>query len=356
MIHPSRKKPQGTPLPVPPVAAEILAREKTLEAAQFLMEEDALVNEEFPKEHSALLGAEEPIPLAPLCSHGGKRFQLQKRLGLGGMCEVYMAIDLARIAWGDDRPQVVIKTLLPALRTNQQAKLSLAHEFFTLRHATHPGVVRVFDLHQHDDDLYLSMEYLRGETVYAMLAAFPIGLGVRSALFTCQLLSTISYLHTHGIAHGDIKPSNLLLTHKRRLVLFDFNMALICPIPGAATASTALGLRESLALPSYSLLYASPERMESKTPSMPDDVFACCCSIYEMYTGQHPYQRQPSTQAQALGLTPKKPSLMPTALWKAVQAGLCFAPEARPSAHALCKAASKPNILGKIKGLLQNSV
>lgn len=289
---------------------------------------------------------------APLRSQGGERFQLQTRLGLGGMCEVYVATDLTRIAWGDDRPEVVIKKLLPSLRTNPQAKLSLAHEFFTLRHATHPGVVRVFDLHQHEDDLYLSMEYLRGEIIYDMLAEFPIGLGLRSAVFAHQLLGTVTYLHSHGIVHGDIKPSNLLLTHKRRLVLLDFNMALICPVPGLATASTALGLRESLALPSYSTLYASPERMESKTPSMPDDVFACCCSIYEMYTGQHPYQRQPSTQAHALGLVPKKPKYMPAALWKAVQAGLGFTPEERPTAQNLYMAASKQNVLGKIRQLL----
>lgn len=125
--------------------------------------------------------------VAPLRSQGCARFQLHERLGVGGMCEVFLATDLVRTAWGDDKPQVVIKKLLPALAANPQAKLSLAHEFFTLRYATHAGVMRVFDLHQQEEELYLSMEYLRGETVYDMLAEYGIGLGLRSATFATDL-------------------------------------------------------------------------------------------------------------------------------------------------------------------------
>ena len=79
---------------------------------------------------------------------GEERFLLEKLLGTGGVCEVYAALDLRRVEYGDATPTVAVKRLRPALADNAQARLTLAQEFCILRHLAHPGVVRTFYLHK----------------------------------------------------------------------------------------------------------------------------------------------------------------------------------------------------------------
>jgi serine/threonine-protein kinase Stk1 len=289
-----------------------------------------------------------------LHSHSSKRFLLQRPLASGGMCETYLALDLVRVAWGDATPHVVIKKLLAPLAHNPQAKLSLAHEFYILRHLIHQGVPRVFDLHVHDADLYLSMEYLEGKSIPEILAHNSHGLGKEALPLLLQLWQTLAYLHGIGVAHGDVKPGNLFLTGENRLVLLDYNMALAESRPGCATAPVCRGLPDGFALPSYSLLYASPKRIESKTPSRPDDIYACCCTTYEIFSGMHPFSRRSAVEARETGVLPEKPENMPLPLWRPLAAGLSFEAEQRPSAQAICRVFSARSFFSAWAACLRN--
>lgn len=254
------------------------------------------------------------------------------------MCEVFSARDLRRVECGDSRPIVAVKRLLPDVAQNRQAQLALAQEFFTLRHLVHPGVVRVFDLHREEWGLCFSMELLEGSSAYDMLGGNPVGLGRQGATAGSKIFETLDYLHAHGVAHGDIKPANIFLEQEGRVVVLDFNVALVNARPGAANAAASHGLRKALRIPAYSLLHASPESLEGAPPSPSGDVFSACCTVYEMLAGEHPFKMLPANKAAAQSVVPARPAFLGRRQWQWLRRGLSFVPQERPSSGQLCSA------------------
>lgn len=263
------------------------------------------------------------------------RFIPEQQLGAGGLCEVYSARDLLRLEYDDGFPHVAIKRLLVKHEQNPVARRLLAREFFIARNISHPGVVRVFDLHEEKGRLCLSMELLTGRNLYAVLGQHPSGLGTAAVPLARQLFRTLTLLHKLGIAHGDIKPANLMLEKGDRLVLFDFNTAEVIPKPGHASSPISQSLRSSLGLAAYSILHASPERLEGCPPSFADDVFAACCTIIELFEGIHPFTRHTALEARNAAMPKPRLAIGKTPEGKMLLQGISFNPALRPAAHEL---------------------
>ena len=265
---------------------------------------------------------------------GQLRFIPVRPLGSGGLCEITSAKDLLHLEYDDGFPLVAIKRLHTKYEQNSIARRLLAREFFITRNISHPGVVRIFDLHEEKGSLLLSMELLTGSTLYDLLGQHPSGLGKAAWPLAHQLFETLTQLHGLGIAHGDIKPANLMLERGDRLVLLDFNTADIIPHAGTATSRISQGLRSSLGLAACSLLHASPERLEGLPPSFADDIFAACCTIIELMEGAHPFARHTSLEARNAGMPPR-PLMEKTVAGKMLLRGISFNPAIRPAAREL---------------------
>jgi serine/threonine-protein kinase Stk1 len=263
------------------------------------------------------------------------RFHLENVLGAGGISEVYAALDLRRVEWGDAEPRVALKRIQPELTANHRANLALVQEYCALRQLIHPGVVRVFDLHREPFGICFSMELLEGSTVHEELIAHPWGLGGEAIRRARQLFDTLAFLHRQGVTHGDVKPGNIFLAPGERLVLIDFNVADVTPKPGFACTGLARGLRENLRLPSYTLPYASPERLRGGLASPADDIFAACCVVYEMAAGVHPFNRRSSLEAMETGTIPERPPGLANRHWAALRRGLSLDSAHRPDAEQL---------------------
>lgn len=271
------------------------------------------------------------IPLSILPPAG--RFVLESRLGVGGLCEVFLALDLNRVACGDSSPKVAIKRILPEYKDNPKAQQLLAKEFFTLRHLIWPGIVRVFDLHKENWGLCISMEYLEGKTAQDHMAQGHYRDEVCN--IAGNLFLSLDFLHKKGIRHGDIKPANICCEKDGRVVLFDFNTAELAAPPGAACAASSQGLMGELDIPACSLLHASPERLSGGPTSREDDIFAASCTLYELASGKHPFKRMTALEAREKGLRPEKPELLSRSQWKLLEKGLSFEAGARPVAAEL---------------------
>lgn len=266
---------------------------------------------------------------------GGDRFVLRSRLGTGGICEVFSAIDLRRVECGDSRPVVAVKRLLPEVIQNRQAQATLAAEYFTLRHLVHPGVVRVFDLHREGWGLCFSMELLEGASAHAALGSHPAGLGCEGVVLGASIFESLAYLHAQGVVHGDVKPANVFLEQDGRTVLLDFNVAQVLGRSGATGANVVQGLPGRARVPGLSLLHASPECLRGAHPCPRGDVFSASCTVYELITGLHPFKMLPANEAAARGLEPEKPSVLAGGQWRELRKGLSFAPQVRPTAQRL---------------------
>ena len=264
------------------------------------------------------------------------RFIPEQQLGTGGLCEVYSARDLLRLEYDDGFPHVAVKRLRVTYEQNPVARRLLAREFFIARNISHPGVARVFDLHEEKGRLCLSMELLTGKNLYAMLGQYPSGLGGMAAIpLARQLFRTLTLLHEMGIAHGDIKPANLMLEKGNRLVLFDFNTAEVLPKLGHASSLISQSLRSSLGLAAYSVLHASPERLEGSPPSFADDIFSACCTVIELLEGIHPFARHTALEARNTKMPQPRLSIGNTLEGKMLLRGISFNPTLRPPAHEL---------------------
>jgi tRNA A-37 threonylcarbamoyl transferase component Bud32 len=225
-----------------------------------------------------VLRPEAPAPLASatetLVSPEGTttlRYRLRHELGRGATAAVYLATDEALAI------DVALKVLHPQLAG--AARADARRRFFAEGRVAaglrHPGVVAIYDLDE--ATRLLAMEYVPGGTLRARLAShrgapLPVAeLGAAAA----SLLEALAYVHGRGVAHGDLKPSNLLLRAPGDVVLADFGAAEL----RADAAGAAVG-------PAGTPQYLAPERLRGAGPSPASDLYAAGAVLWEMAAGR----------------------------------------------------------------------
>ena len=253
-----------------------------------------------------------------------ERYVLEQRLGGGGMGVVFRARDLIAEKRHDRHPYVAIKLISESLRNSDQARTLLQRECSRAQRLSHPNIVRVYhyDCEERTDCDYLIMELLRGESLERVIRAYPAGMEWnRAASVIRQLCDGLQYAHAEGIVHSDIKPSNLFMTDAGVLKILDFGIA--APLRGAdtATSDTMLNPRR---LGAVAPRYSSLEMFLGKDADPSDDVYSAACVIYEVLTGQHPYQGMETPRAAELTLVPAPIPVLNRAQNRALRKALSF--------------------------------
>ena len=157
-------------------------------------------------------------------SKSTSRFHILEVLGRGAQGEVALAEDRAR---GGRR--IALKRITPSPAACERARA----EFRRLAGLRHPNVARALDFGTSDDELFLAYEFVPGGSV---LEAADRGLEERVALLAC-VLRGLTFLHVHGIVHGDLAPENIRLGEDGSIKLIDFGLsgAIGAPQPGGGT-------------------------------------------------------------------------------------------------------------------------
>ena len=211
------------------------------------------------------------------------RYHIERELGAGGMATVYLAHDVRH-----DR-KVALKVLRPELSAILGAERFL-HEIKTTANLQHPHILSLFDSGEADGLVFYVMPYVEGESLRDRIQRekqLPVEDAVRIA---CEVADALDYAHRHGVIHRDIKPENILL-HDGHAQVADFGIALAVSSAGAGTRMTETGM--SLGTPHY----MSPEQaMGQREINAKSDVYALGCVLYEMLTGEPPFNG-PTAQA-----------------------------------------------------------
>ena len=255
------------------------------------------------------------------------RYEIQESLGAGGMGVVYRAFDRQvgeTMAIKAIRPDV--GQLDPTLLERFKQELRLA------RRITHRNVVRTFDLGEAEGIYYITMEYVRGTTVSALIKEAG-RLDVPAALtIGKQVCRALEVAHEAGIVHRDIKPQNLLVDPTGFLKVTDFGIARLA---GAQTDGKALTV-EGMVVGTPA--YMAPEQLLGEPVDGRSDIYATGAVLFECVTGRRVFESSGTVALVAHHLRqeesdPTNPAELnpevPESLSRAILRALARRPEAR---------------------------
>jgi predicted Ser/Thr protein kinase len=252
------------------------------------------------------------------------RFVLEECIGSGGMSTVYKALDRRKLEANDRYPYVAVKILNVEFRAHPDSLIALQREAKKSQSLAHPNIVRVYDFDRDGATVYMTMEYLSGESLAQILRAPGFnGLPGNEVMRILKgIARALIFAHSNGIIHADFKPANVILTDKGEVKVIDFGIARAFQRPDDSDMEATRFDPGSLG--ALTPTYASPEMLEQQKPDPRDDIYALACITYEMLTGRHPFGRMQATEARDGGLEAKRRKSLTRRQWKALKSALAF--------------------------------
>jgi serine/threonine-protein kinase len=221
------------------------------------------------------------------------RYRIQRKLGAGGMADVYLAEDqeLGR--------RVAIKILNGRHANDDQFIERFRREAKNAAALNHPNIVSIYDRGEAEDTYYIAMEYLDGRTLKELIVsrgAAPMNVAIEYAR---QILSALRFAHRHGIVHRDIKPHNVLVDGEGRVKVTDFGIARAGTSQMTETGSI-VGTAQ----------YLSPEQAKGGEVDPRSDLYSLGVVLYELLTGKTPFDGETPVEIamKHLSTAPKPPS------------------------------------------------
>ena len=202
------------------------------------------------------------------------RYELGEKVGEGSFFFVYRGRDTST------GRTVAIKMLSDEYAGDREFAERLRAEARQAVKLDHPHIVPVYDAWSEDGRVAIATEFVRGINLkdrVRRVAPFPLAVAIDIAAAACEALE---YAASQGIAHGDLRPENILVTPEGQVKLADFG------IGAAVCASSRLQMSALL----HSAHYLPPEVAQGKLPSAASDVYSLGAILFEMLSGQPPFQ------------------------------------------------------------------
>ncbi|HVX40209.1 MAG TPA: serine/threonine-protein kinase [Gemmatimonadaceae bacterium] len=203
----------------------------------------------------------------------GNRYRVHKRLGGGGMADVYVA-EQAQLA-----RRVVIKVLHPHLARDPEVVERFRREAEAAAKLVHPHICPILDYGSTEDVVFTVMPFLEGGSMADLIQKHRHAEPARAASVAAQVACALDYAHRRGVVHRDVKPDNVLFDEDGNAVLTDFGIA-TARFHGRLTASgRAMGTPH----------YMSPEQAMGKLVDGRSDIYAIGILLYESLVGFPPF-------------------------------------------------------------------
>jgi serine/threonine protein kinase/tetratricopeptide (TPR) repeat protein len=210
-------------------------------------------------------------------------YRILRKLGSGGMGEVYLAEDerLSR--------QVALKVIASDRSADDTTRRRFLREARAVATLSHHGIAHIYDTGAEQETDFIAMEFVEGETLAKRISGERMS--IDEILDTAvQLSDAIAEAHEHGIIHRDIKPSNVMLTPRGRVKILDFGIARIDPAASGDSAEgtdTASATRLGVIIGTTN--YMSPEQALGEPADRRSDVFSIGVLLYELITCRLPF-------------------------------------------------------------------
>jgi hypothetical protein len=252
-------------------------------------------------------------------------YEIQERIGRGGMAVVYRALDLrlGRL--------VALKVLAPHLGEDEAFRQRFMRESRAAAGVDHPHIIPVFEAGEAAGVLFIAMRYVSHGDVRSLIESEGRLSPDRTARIASQVASALDVAHAHGLVHRDVKPANILLGQASgsdvdHVYLSDFGLS-----KHSLTPSTLTSTGQFLG----TLDYVSPEQIQGQPVDGRADEYALACAVVEMLTGAPPFRRDDSMalmwaqlEAAPPRLTERRPEL-PPAVDDVIAAAMSKSPDGR---------------------------
>ena len=225
-------------------------------------------------------------------------YRILRPLGEGGMASVFLATQESL-----DR-EVALKVMAPALAANSEFTERFLKEGRITAKLSHPNLVTVYDIGSHGSVYYLAAEFIPGGTLREKIDE---GLSIAETLdIVCDVARGLHFAHQKGFVHRDVKPGNILFKLDGTAVLADFGIAKAMDAKSSATMAGA-----SIGTPDY----MSPEQARAESVDGRSDLYSLGAMLYEMLTGEAPYQASDPFTVALMHVTQPLPSLPAEYAW-----------------------------------------
>jgi serine/threonine-protein kinase len=204
------------------------------------------------------------------------RYELSKRIGRGGMADVFLARDLLL-----DR-LVAIKVLFPEFATDPNFVERFRREAQAAANLSHPNVVSVYDWGKHSGTYFIAMEYVEGRSLADILRSNGHVTSKQAAEIASEVAAALGFAHQAGLVHRDIKPANILIGSNGQVKVADFGIA------RAMNAAAESHLTQAGAVMGTAT-YFSPEQAQGAQPDPRSDLYSVGVVMYEMVAGRPPF-------------------------------------------------------------------
>jgi tetratricopeptide (TPR) repeat protein/predicted Ser/Thr protein kinase len=223
------------------------------------------------------------------------RYRIVELVGEGGMGMVYRALD-EQLGL-----TVAVKVLRPELSSDERVVERFRRELVLARQVTHRNAVRIHDIGHDDDLLFLTMDFVEGESLQALLRDNGRLEPEHAVDIARQLALALEVAHEAGVVHRDLKPGNVLIQPAGRVCVSDFGVACSAGSHDLTRAGMVIGTPA----------YLSPEQAHGAALDGRSDLYALGLLLFEMLTGRLPSSRAGATREQRGGPAPDPRKLRP---------------------------------------------
>jgi len=225
------------------------------------------------------------------------RYQTLKKLGGGGMGEVWLAEDTVL------RRKVALKFLAPSLAGETNFKIRFLREAQAAAGLQHPNIIAIYDFGEAQNRFYIVMEYVKGESLRDLIDREDLAIG-KALDLAIQICAGLSAAHAAGIVHRDMKPANIMLDKDGRVKIADFGLARVEGVAQLTDAGAVMGTPH----------YMSPEQAQGRKLDQRSDIFSVGVILYELLTRRQPFSGE-DTRALFEAIKSRQPE--PLARYKA---------------------------------------
>lgn len=201
------------------------------------------------------------------------RYEIEKRIGAGGMADVYKAYDVV------EKQVVAVKILKNEFINNDEFLRRFKNESKAVSMLSHPNIVKVFDVGFNEECRFIVMEYIDGITLRDYIENQKVVDWREAVHLSVQILRALGHAHERGIIHRDIKPQNIMMFSDGTVKVMDFGIAKFTYEMGITATAQTIG----------SVHYISPEQACGKVTDGKSDIYSVGIVLYEMLTGKKPF-------------------------------------------------------------------